>query len=46
MPAFREAAFTVETVELAARSAGIPSGKRKAFAVGIRRGKPGGEGER
>ena len=46
MPALREAARTVETVELAASSVGVPSGKRKAFAVGIRRKKPGREGER
>ena len=41
-----EAACTMEAVELAASSVGVPLGKRKAFAVGIRRGKPGGEGER
>ena len=46
MPALREVACTVETIELAASSVGVPSGKRQAFAVGIRRGKPGGEGER
>ena len=46
IPALREAACTVETVELAASRVGVLSGKRKAFAVGTRRGKPGGEGER
>ena len=46
MPALSEAACTMEAVELAASSVGVPLGKRKAFAVGIRRGKPGGEGER
>ena len=46
LPALREAACTVETVEVAANSVGVPSGKRKAFAVGVRSGKPGGEGEK
>ena len=36
LPALREAACTVETVEIAANIVWVPSGKRKAFAVGIR----------
>ena len=40
-----EAACTLETVELASSSVGVTSGKGKAFAVSIRRRKPGGEGE-
>ena len=46
LPALREAACTVETVEIAANIVGVPSGKRKVFAVGIRNWRPEREGER
>ena len=44
--ALRGAACTVETFGLEVSSMGGASGKRRAFAVGTRNGKPGGDGER
>ena len=46
MPALREAACTLETAEIAVNIVGVPSGRRKAFASGIRSGRPEREGER